>query len=135
MAVSEVFVQTAIDLIGQIVYKPEWVFEATDHTKRYEGTVCLKITYPAQMSEREEAPAGYPTRINPYATFAIMVGDCDDAACLYRRVLDVILLIEAHEAREFMRITPTFWAPFHPHTIDGMQRWGTVEHDLTFGLA
>lgn len=129
------FVQTAIDLIDQTVYKPGWTFEATDHTKRYEGTVCVKVTYPAQMSEREEAPAGYPTPITPYAEFPIVVADVDEPTDLYRRLLDVILAIEEHEAREFLRIRPTFWAPFHPHTVDGMRRWGYPGQDLHFGLA
>lgn len=128
------FVQTAIDLIDLIAYKPGWTFKASDLTKRFEGTVSVKITYPARKSEREEAPAGYPTEIEPYAEFPIIVTECADQNALYRCVLDAILVIEQHEAREFLRIRPTYWAPFHPHTVDGMKRYGTTQQDLAFGL-
>lgn len=127
-------VHSAIKLTGQIVYRPEWLFTATDHTNRFEGSMLLRIDYPAQNTDREEAPA-YTHKIQTYATFPIVVIDCDNIS-LYKRIMESILTIEEHEAREYFRIQPTFWAPFHPHNLGGMQRWGGgVERDLKFGIA
>lgn len=126
--------QSAIELISQLVYKPEWTFEAKDHCHRFEGAIALTITYPARESAREDAAEGYPHVNHPYATFPIQVhGMC--AEDLYRAILKIIGEIEMHEAREFLRVKPTYWAPFHPHQIDGMRRWGEPEKDLNFGLA
>lgn len=126
-------INTAIDLVNDLIYKPGWKLTATDHTKRFEGTVLLRIDYPARASEREEAPE-YAREITTYATFPVIVRDCDNEA-LYRKILECIFDIEMHEAREFLRVQPSMWAPFHPHRIDGMKRWGDVAHDLKFGIA
>lgn len=125
-------VDSAIDLINSLIYKPGWRISAKDHQGRFEGTVAVKIDYPAQNTNRDQAP-DYPENIETYASFPLVVGDCDDE-CLYRRVLDEIMKIELHEAREYLRVQPTLWAPFHPHRIDGMKRWGELEADLRFGV-
>lgn len=133
-------ISTAIELVSQLVYKPGWNFAAEDHTRRFEGSILLRIDYHAYASERKEAPE-YLREIDTYATFPLVVRDCD-AIDLYRAVLACILEIEEHEAREFLRIEPTMWAPFHPHNIDGMKRWQThrimapkLIDDLKFGIA
>lgn len=126
-------VESAVQLINQLVYKPGWKISATDHTNRFEGAVQVRIDYPAHASEREEAP-NYAREIQTYAEFPMIVVDCNDAS-LYRRVINAIVEIETHEAREFLRVVPTMWAPFHPHRIDGMRRWGDESGDLRFGLA
>lgn len=133
-------IQSAIALVEQVVYKPGWQFTATDHTKRFEGTICLRVDYVAQETSREMAAEGYPQNNAPYASFPIIVRDLDTVG-LYGEILKIILEIEEHEAREFLRIKPTFWAPFHPHQIDGMKRWAqqetitNVRPDLQFGLS
>lgn len=127
-------ISSAIRLIENLIYKPEWSFEAKDHSNRFEGAITLRIEYPAFQSERADAENGYPNAIRPYATFPIVVSDCDDTG-LYRLVLECIMQIEEHEAREFLRVKPTMWAPFHPHRVDGMRRFGTMQQDLRFGLA
>lgn len=135
-------VQSAIDLIGEMVYKPGWTFEASDHTDRFEHTVKVRVTYPATMSEREEAPRGYPTEITPHGEFAIQVDNCRDEADLFLKMLvEIIAPIDSHEAREFLRVRPTFWAPYHPHTADGMRRWAertgdqaALMADMRFGV-
>lgn len=126
-------VESAVELINCVVYKPEWKITATDHTKRSEGAVQVRIDYPARRSERELAP-DYVEEIMTYAEFPMIVLDCDDVS-IYRRLLDAIICIETHEAREFLRVLPTEWAPFHPHRVDGMKRWGDIEGDLKFGIA
>lgn len=131
------FVDTAIHLIDQLVYKPGWKFEAKDDTKRFEDSICIKITYPAYDSAREswdDDLGQYTKQIVTYATFRFIVRDCCDVD-LYRRVIEMIMKIEEHEAREFLRTKETLWAPFHPHRLDGMKRWGdNLEGDLLFGV-
>lgn len=127
-------VTSAVALVNNVIYKPGWKFEAEDHTSRFEGSVKVKINYPARKSERKDAEIGYPTEIATYASFIMVVADCDDTM-IYRQLIDRVLQIEEHEAREFLRVMPTFWAPFHPHRVDGMKRWGKMEADLGFGVA
>lgn len=130
-------VETAIALINDVIYRPGWQITATDARHRFEDAVRVEIHYPAQETSREEAlaPEGpYRNGNRPYAAFYIQVDGCDDIA-LYRRLLDRILEIEQHEAREYLRVRPTGWAPFHPHQADGMRRWGDPERDLMFGAA
>lgn len=57
----------------------------------------------------------------------------------------ILMVIEEHEMREFLRIAPTYWAPFHPHHTDGIRRWigsanvasewQMVIPDMHFGIA
>lgn len=137
-------IRTAIDLVNEMVYLPNWSFEATDHGKRFEGTVAVKVTYPAVETNRPEAREGYPVENRPYATFPLMVhGMCNQD--LYYGLGVVIMKIYEHEMREALRIKPTYWAPFHPHHIDGIKRWTKSRkhskrwelqlNDLQFGLA
>lgn len=140
-------VDTAIALIDQLVYKPGYTLTAEDHTKRFEGTVKVTLHYEAPETGRENAADGYPEIINTYAVFPIAVADLTGpsaAACLYRRVLDAILEVEAHEAREALRVQPTLWAPFHPHQLDGIDLWSSTAsstqrpellRDFQFGIA
>lgn len=126
-------VASALTLLNTVVYKPGWHIEATDHTNRFEGSVRVVLHYPARNSNRDCAPK-YRDRVDTYATFAMIVSDCDDCG-IYRRLLDAIICVETHEAREFLRVAPTMWAPFHPHRVDGMRRWGDPDRDLMFGIA
>lgn len=126
-------VESALDLVNAIIYRPGWRISATDHTNRFEGSIKVRIDYPAQNTDREEAPE-YNRAIMTYATFPLIVLDCDDIG-LYRKIMEAILKIEEHEAREYFRVQPTLWAPFHPHRIDGMRRWGHPDEDLQFGIA
>lgn len=161
-------VSTAIDLIrDSLVYKPGWEFEAEDGTSRFEGSVKLTIHYPCPDSNRDRAGLGYPdtepcARLLPSgaevpagtptlrpdgkarASFALMVGDVQDVRSLYHLITCAIMQIEEHEMREFLRVRPSFWAPFHPHKEDGIRSWAEVtgqefrhvqSADLHFGLA
>lgn len=130
---------SAMQLIENLVYKPQWKFSAVDHTSRFEGMIKVRIDYPARNSNRDTAPLFEDDIPVTYATFSIIVSDCDEVA-LYKRLIDAIVEIEAHEAREFLRVAPTYWAPFHPHRIDGMKRWAEmtgrpIQFDTQFGLA
>lgn len=130
------FVSTALKLIEGLSYKPGWHFEASDYTKRFQDTIMLKCVFPAYESERGYAYEGYPKyRTDSWAQFPIMVGDINEDTELYRRVLEAIMKLEEHEAREFLRVTSTMWAPFHPHNTDGMKRWGNIAEDFRYGIA
>lgn len=134
-------ITSAIALVNNLIYKPGWQFIATDHSDRFEGSIKVRIDYPARNSNRDQAMTGYPEEIATYASFPVIVRDLDDSG-LYREIMDAIICIESHEAREFLRVSLTGWAPFHPHRIDGMKRWnstavvsGEFHLDLTFGIA
>ena len=136
-------VETAIALIENLAYFPGWKLTATDHTNRFENTVCVKVDYVAQETGRDNARCGYPETISTYARFPIVVDDCDDSIDLYRKVANGLLKIYAHEMREALRVGPSYWAPFHPHNIDGIRRWNATANvsdddlfsDLQFGIA
>lgn len=129
-------VDTACTIINeQLVFFPDWTFEAEPFTNRFESAIRAKIQYPACATERAEAPLGYPRQIVTGGQFTLNLR-CDSIDTLMRQVLsDIILPIYCHEAREGLRLAPTFWAPFHPHRSEGMQRWGDPDGDLRFGLA
>jgi len=127
---------TAKVLIEQVIYKPGWKFEVTDFSHRFEGTIMVKVTYPATNSDRDQAPC-FSEQIEggARASFGLACGDCNNPMDLYRTMLtDVIMPIELHEAREFFRIPPTNWAPYHPHNLTGMKEWGTPDQDRRFGM-
>jgi hypothetical protein len=122
----------AVNLVNAIIYKPGWTFTAEEHTNRFEGAIKVRIDYPARNTNQDQAPE-YPEEIKTYASFPLVVADCDHYSLL-RRVLEVIFDIEMHEAREYFRTSPDMDAPFHPHTIAGMKRFGTMVDDLKFGI-
>lgn len=133
-------VSSAVELINNsLVYKPGWAFTATDHTNRFEDTIVVRVDYPARNSNRDQAADGYQEEIQTYASFPLVVRDCTDEDLVFQ-VLQAIGRIEMHEAREFLRLKPTMWAPFHPHKVDGMTRWtertgDRLVDDLQFGIA
>lgn len=126
-------VTTAMALINGLIYKPGWTIEVESYCHRFEESIKITLCCDTYRSEREEAAEGYPSPIRPRASFVIMVGDKTDDCSLYRAVLDKIIEYETHEAREFLRVGTTLWAPFHPHQTEGSKRWGTPESDYTFG--
>lgn len=129
-------VPIALNLLEQVCYKPDWLLTATDHTNRFEGTVMVRIDYTAFNTNRDKAREGYPEFIHTYAQFPLIVGDIENEDELWMRVLGAFIAIETHEAREFLRLrNQDFRAPFHPHRIDGMNKWPTDPMtDLQFGV-
>lgn len=128
-------VETARALVEHIIYKPGWKFTTEPHTRRYQDAFKLRIDYPAQNSDRDQAPH-FPEAIEPYAEFVIVVGQTCGEKELWKQILTAVMEVEEHEAREFFRIAPTYHAPFHPHHMSGTMAWGTTpEKDLLFGVA
>lgn len=138
-------VDTAIRLVNEIKFFPGWRFEATDHCKRFEDSITITITYPSWETNRTDAELGYPSGNEPHATFPLMVGNIKDDLELYRVLLHVVAEINSHEAREALRVAPTYWAPFHPHKTGGIMQWIDTESvcedyrkylpDMHFGVA
>lgn len=126
-------VTSAIRLIDQITYMPSWRIWAEDNTDRFESAITLYMEWNAPNYNRENAPS-YVEEARPAAQFGIQVRDLDDIG-LYRLVLQAILKAMEHDAREAFRVGNTRWAPFHPHRVDSMKRWGDYRGDLVFGLA
>lgn len=127
--------ESAVNIINSsVVFMPGWKIRAEDFTSRHEGCVCLYIEYPGRESGRPGAFKGYPERNHPRAAAMIQVGNFTDVTELHRAVLGKLIEFWTHEAREFYRVLPSGWAPFHPHQIDGMNRWGTVDKDLAYGF-
>lgn len=140
-------IETALALVDQLVYKPGYKLSAVDHTSRFEGTIKVRLDYTAPNTDRENAARGYADIINTYAEFPIAVGDLfgpQANICLYRRIIDAILVVEEHEAREALRVAPTLWSPFHPHHLTSMDAWqdthgasqrAELYRDFQFGIA
>jgi hypothetical protein len=138
-------VESAIRLVNNLAYFPGWQFEASDHCKRFEDAITVKITYPSWETNRDKAEEGYPEENRPYASFPLMVGSIKDDLELYRVITHVIGEINDHEMREALRVQPTMWAPFHPHKTGGISNWIDTESacheyrkylpDMHFGIA
>lgn len=130
-------VDAAVELINTVVFLPEWTFTAESFTRRFQDAVKIHVTYEARNSDRHEAPA-YANWIpgGAKADFVLHVADCFTPDDLLRKLItDVIMPIQEHEAREFLRYPDTLVAPFHPHRYATMQAWGQVDYDLKFGVA
>lgn len=130
--------QSAVDLIAQLTYRPGWEIRAECYD-RFEQGVCVTVEYEALNSARELAAHGFTERIRTAAQFPLLAGDLDELG-LYRAVAGLISVVDEHEMREWLRVKPTWWAPFHPHRCDGIRRWAEMPapdppaRDLLFGL-
>lgn len=128
-------VQSAVDIVNtQMIYVPGWEFTAEPFTDRFEAAMQVRVNYPVIRTDREVMRAGEVVPFTATAAFPI-VCDFNDMVGLARCIIDNVLVpIHLHEAREGLRFLPTFWAPFHPHRVDGMNRWGDPNGDLMFGI-
>lgn len=123
-------VDVAVDLINGIQYLPGWKITAKDDTNRFEGSVTVRIDYPAIETDRSNAKVGYEKKITTYAEFRMIVQECPDQESVLFKVLQKIMEIHEHEARETFRIGPGLDAPFHPHYIAGMRAWAHRAYQL-----
>lgn len=111
----------AIEVIEQVRYKPGWKITA----KRVWGSdhdVRLVVDYLAPDSSN--APE-YRETIAVDAHCVIDVSDIASDLDLLRKVLDSLIEVEIHEAREFFRYGPE--APFHPHSFEGDVGWNLTK--------
>jgi hypothetical protein len=141
-------IQTAMNLVNgdpvsgdgpAFVYKPGYTFHADDYTYRMQGAILLTISMVTQSTDREDARRGFNKMLEPlHTTFPIIVKDCKSDDDFLYEVLKVVIELETHEAREFLRKTGTYSAPFHPHRHDSMERYSRysgrhVSDDLNYG--
>jgi len=126
-------VDSAVKLIGEMQGKAGWSFKAESCCDRFEGSVRVFVTYPVRDTSRDHPQADINDRDEYTLTteWVIQVAPMTDLD-LYRAILDMTMDTENHEWREALR-TPTGWAPFHPHRIDGMRRYGFINDDVAFG--
>jgi len=136
------YTETAVTLVNEsLVFPPGWSVTATDHTSRFEGTILVHVVLTeAKKSEREEAPDyKVPIPNGARSAFPVLVSDVEDIEGLVFRLIEAMSEAYTHEIREFTRVAPTYWAPFHPHKGDGIKRWaaatgGDPKRDYLFGL-
>lgn len=126
-------VNTACTLLGRMRYKPGWTVTAVPYTN-IQGALCVTIHHPAVDSSKACMIEDYPSTFEADRPFILQVADCDPVG-LQRKIMDKIIAVEMHEAREFFRDAATGEAPFHPHTVEGMAAWGDPEGDMRYGLA
>jgi hypothetical protein len=55
--------------------------------------------------------------------FVVRLAEVQAPEELLRIVIDNLCLMAIHEEREFMRLGPTWLAPFHPHRPEGQRLW------------
>lgn len=118
----------AVALINSLGWKPGWKVTATTWQERHQSSIVLDVTFPAADSSFPPDYAAGPVPI--HGRYALMVGDCRTWDELLRKVLTLMVEIETHEWREFLRLGPEhdYYAPFHPHTDAGMLRWAKLGH-------
>lgn len=121
--------QEAARLINENVsYKAGWRVRAfafeDDHTRVYLGLRAV-----VQDSDRRHAP-NYPYPIRTSSESFVDVSPTTTEQDLYKSVLDFLINQEIHEAREFFKVGRDYYAPFHPHTSDGEDRYKGVQVPL-----
>ena len=124
-------IETACIKLTRFRYKPGWSLAAVPYPN-IEGALEVTIHHPAVDSSKACMRDDYPQQFEADRPFTIQVGDCTESE-FERMIFDQIIRVETHEAREFFRDSSTGEAPFHPHTLSGMRRWGDVDGDLRYG--
>lgn len=111
----------ACELIDRITYKPGWTFDATPEP-RYQDTVSLTVSFTAPDTDVRYAPA-YERTLPQTMTFYLHVAPCLTDLALWGLVLECVIHLELHEAREFFAVDERFSKPFHAHTSEGIVNW------------
>lgn len=134
---------TAMNFINNdLVYKPDWDIEATCHTHRFNETVKVTFQFTCFNTNREVVQRGvqHLSAFRNHVALLLPVGKFKTTDDLMEGMLDLILRVEEHEAREFLRNKREgFRAPFHPHIEECMveyaERKGTecLLKDLLYG--
>lgn len=118
-----------ITLLDNLSFKPGWRFSArpVGQVESLEDTlawlsgedVMFRIESDTVDTDENYAREGYPQKRELGWNFPLRSGDHDKEELL-RRVFDLLMEIETHEAREFFRLKSEDWrAPFHPHRAEG----------------
>lgn len=117
-------VPDALKLIEGVSYKPGWSFSAINY-ERNAGCVLLRVKYEVPNSDVRYAPEyAEPVAPVPSMDFILSAFDCHTDTDVYGKVIECLLQVERHEAREFFAVNGTDYdKPFHPHTPTGTTNW------------
>jgi hypothetical protein len=121
--------QRAAELINGISYRPGWKIEA--HYLPGLPFVLVQAYVRTVNSNRELALKGYPEEIVLGPDTIIDAELYATPEDLYRRILDWIIGLEVHEAREFFRVGDDMDAPFHPHREECQRAWERTARDVS----
>lgn len=132
-------INDAIALVKGVLYKPSWTITATDYTHRFESAIKVSVSI---WGPDWSYPPAYSTEVEGIYHGVIIGVDRLDEAGVLRQVFDHLQRAELHESREAFRVLvgDRWVAPFHPHTVEGIEAWGLVDpaqrdRDLTHGVA
>lgn len=132
----------AVALLDGLSFKPGWRFSARDlSVGPFNGSwedamafldgndVMFSVESDTVNTNQDMARKGYPEPLT--LRFGLPLrSESYDRDELLRKVFDLLMEIETHEAREFFRLkSEGYCAPFHPHREDGNALWkATGEH-------
>ncbi|MFE5369229.1 hypothetical protein [Streptomyces mirabilis] len=117
--------QRAVDLINKISYRPGWEINAHLMIDGLPYVIVIAHVHTVN-SDQDQAIKGYPEKIILAPDTMIDAGLYDTPEALYGRILDWIIGLEIHEAREFLRVGDDMRAPFHPHRPECQDAWDRV---------
>lgn len=124
----------AIDIINNnLAYKPDWNIEAYVPFYERDGVnIRVLFRFPSYNSARELFIRDMHKEDGVFENmigFPLIVDDVETADDLVYKILEHILRIENHEAREFLRLRDdseyAYRAPFHPHKDETMVNYAT----------
>jgi hypothetical protein len=120
-------VQTALDLLRPMTYKPAWrfEFEAVD-----ESTIKFSQYFATPDSGVQFAEMGYPRQNIGFWFEDITVTPEMTSGELLASAWSAVLAAEVHESSEFFRMKVAGRAPFHPHQDQGQLAWDVHGADI-----
>ncbi|MFF1469118.1 hypothetical protein [Streptomyces mirabilis] len=122
--------QRAIELIKGISYRPGWKITAEPMVPGL-PFVVVQAYIDTVNTNREQAIKGYPQKIVLGPDTVIDASLYATPEDLYRRILDWIIGLEVHEAREFFRVGTDMQAPFHPHREECERAWERTAREVS----
>ena len=111
----------AIAFLRRLRYKPNWKINVSYATPRLGFGSGDPLVLDLQLTDVPDA-VNPDERVSVTGIAAVDLGRCRTELDLARSLLDQLIEVEVHEAREFLR-TPDGVAPFNPHTERGQVAW------------
>lgn len=129
-------INDAVTRCEQFIFMPGWTITAFNYTHRFEDSVLVHVEIIGPNWNAEYAPL-YEVQAEGYYLGVIPHVGALTPEQLERALFEHCMRAFVHEAREAFRVKrgEKWVAPFHPHTVEGMQRWGDIESDLKHALA
>jgi hypothetical protein len=109
-------------ILDSLVFRPGWKFSAktTPNNDWWGGDVELHMECTTVDTDREYARQGYNMPRTLEWDVPLDSRNYDNSDQLLGAVFVMLMQIELHEAREFLRVgSENFRAPFHPHRPEG----------------